>query len=116
MAETMRDRLSRVKESSPWVRKPLSEDELRPEPGAKRISPESVFMKKVEKVMKKHDETKKRMLSDSGQYLSLYHELKRAEQDFLFLYEDKERTFLDLPEVFEQKMDTMWEKVQGRKK
>ncbi len=114
--ESMRDRLSRLKESDRVVRQPLSKDDLDPQPSRALISPESIYMKKVEKVMKKHEQTKKNMLSDSGQYLSLYHELKKAEQDFLDLYEDHERKFLDLPAVFERKMDDMWEKITRRKK
>ncbi len=115
MVETMKERLERLKAKPIRVREPLTRDELSPNPSRALLTPESVYMKKVEKVMKNHAETKRKMLSDSGQYLSLYYELKKAEDDFLALLSDHEVKFLDLPDAFLQKVMTMKEKILARR-
>ena len=61
------------------------------------------------------DEKSLKMLADSGQYLSLYHELKKAEKDFFALLDDPEIKFLDLPDVFVQKVNRMKKKILNQK-
>jgi len=116
MVEEMKARLRRIKQRPVRVREPLSRDELGIEPRKKLISPESVYMKKVEKVISKHGETKRKMLSDTGQYLSLYHELKKSEDDFLALLNDPEVKFLDLPDVFLRKVADMKQEILNKRK
>ena len=116
MSESMKDRLRKIKQQPIRVRQPLSRDELGLEPVKKLISPESVYMKKVEKVISKHAETKRKMLSDTGQYLSLYHELKKAEDDFLALLDDPDVKFLELPDVFVQKVRLIRDQITNKRK
>ena len=115
MAESMKERLERLQRSTRAVRQPLTRDELDPRPSQKLITPESVYMRKVEKVMTRHANTKKKMLADTGQYLSLYHELKKLEEDFLALLDDPEIKFLDLPRVFVQKVNAMKARILNKK-
>jgi len=112
MSEHMRNRLERLKQNPVNVRRPLTVDDLDPQPSKRLITPETVYMRKVERVMMKHTETKRKMLSGSDQYLSLYHELKKAENDFLDLLADPEIKYLDLPDVFLQKIEEMKKKLQ----
>lgn len=115
MVESIRERLERLKNTPPRSFEPLQRDP-RVEEAKRMISPESVFMKKVEKVMIQYGDVKKKMLSDSGQYLSLYYELKKAEEAFLALVNDPEVKFLDLPDVFMQKVEAMRLNILAKKK
>ena len=115
MVESIRERLQRLQNTPSRPIEPLVRD-----PGAQEVrkilSPESVFMKKVEMVMTQYAEIKRKMLSDSGQYLSLYYELHKAEETFVTLVEDPEVKYLDLPEVFLQKVDALKQNILAKMK
>lgn len=115
MVESIRERLERLRNTPTKSLEPLQKDP-RVEEAKRMISPESVFMKKVEKAMMQHSDIKKKMLSDSGQYLSLYYELNKAEESFLSLVNDPEVKFLDLPDVFMQRVETMKHVILAKKK
>lgn len=98
--ETVRDRLERLKD--PYKK---------PEP---QITPETIFMRKVEKAIQKIESIRKKMLSDSAQYLSLFYELRKAEDEFLMLLDDKEMKFLDLPDSFMKLIDSTKAKIRRK--
>ncbi len=105
--DSVRERLERIKSQPRKVGLPLSEDEINPKPEKVLLSPESIFMRKIEKLMSSINSTKQKMLADSGQYLSLYYDLKKQEKEFLETLEDPELQYLDIPDVFMQKINAM---------
>ena len=115
MIESVRERLERMQNKPRRVAPPLSKDELDPRPEKVLLSPESVFMRKLEKVMKRISELKKKMNSDSGQYLSLYYDLKKAEQEFLELVDHPEVQYLDLSDIFMSKVKELKKEINNKK-
>jgi len=111
----VRERLEKLKNQSYRPGLPLSEDEINPRPEKVLLSPESIFMKKIEKLMKKIVGVKQKMHSDSGQYLSLYYDLKKFETEFLETVDDPEIQYLDLPDIFVQKIDEFRQKIKNKK-
>ena len=95
-------------------------DKMRYEPenpssGDKLLTPETIFMKKVEKSIMKIDNLRTKMTSGSEQYISLYEELKEAEQDFCKLINDPETKFMDFPSIFVSRVDTAKKKLITKK-
>jgi hypothetical protein len=115
MAESMRERLERLRNKGP-VRPPLSREDLDSEPTKKLLSPESLYMKKVDKLVTNMINLKKKMSGDSGSYLSLYYDLKKAEKQFLDALEDPEVQFLDMPEFWTQKIEDIKKQVLSKNK
>ncbi|MBT3324253.1 hypothetical protein HN681_04715 [archaeon] len=109
--DTVRERLERLKAKPRRVGLPLSEDEINPRPEKVLLSPESIFMRKIEKLMSSITSTKKKMLADSGQYLSLYYDLKKQEKEFLETLDDPELQYLDIPDIFMQKINNMKKRI-----
>lgn len=105
--ETVRERLERLKKTPPssW---PPTIHYVEREP---IITPEAVFMRKAEKIINNLESIRKKMLSDTGQYLSLFYELKKAENEFINLLQEKEVKFLDLPENFVRKLEEIKAKI-----
>jgi hypothetical protein len=108
---SVRERLEKLKNQPRRVEPALRPNEIAPSAEKVLLSPESVFMRKVEKLMKGIDELKKKMHSDTGQYLSLYYDLKKAEQDFIEAVEDADMDYLDVPRVFLQKIEQYKSKI-----
>jgi hypothetical protein len=107
----VRDRLEKMRDQPRKVAPALRDDEMSSNTDKVLLSPETVFMRKVEKSMKIIDSLKKKMHGDSGQYLSLYYDLKRAEKDFLEAVENSDIEYLDIPHVFLQKVDKYKESI-----
>ncbi|MBI5871640.1 hypothetical protein HZB88_00980 [archaeon] len=106
--ETVRERLERLKRSGGSWFSPSHPAQQREEPV---ITPESIFMRKAEKAMNQIETLRKRMLSDTGQYISLFYELKKAEDEFLVIVQEKETKFLDLPDPFLRRMEEVKSKI-----
>jgi len=104
MAESMKERLERLKNtgSDDYGFSPRRET---PQPEKKFLTPESEYMKKVEKAMTSIETLRTKMHSGTDQYISLYQELKKAEEDFLVLLQNPEEKFMDLPHVFVSKVE-----------
>ena len=114
MAETMRDRLERLKNTSSsqdfgfrTKEEPVQEKKL--------LSPETIYMKKVEKAMTQIETLRTKMHSGTDQYISLYQELKKAEEDFLSFLKDPEEKYMDLPPVFVSKVEATKKKLLTKK-
>ncbi len=116
MVESIRERLERLKNAPPKVTLPLSDQE-RSTPTERKpmITPESVYMRKVEKLIANLESMKARMKSDSGQYLSMYYDLKKAEKEFLESIEEPEAKFYDLPDAFLHRVAAIREKIETKK-
>jgi hypothetical protein len=114
MSESMRERLERIKHKGSSVRMPLSNDDLDPQPMKKLLTPESVYMKKIDKLIHNLAGLKKKMHADSGSYLSLYYDLKKAEKELLEAIEDPEKQFMDLPEIWVQKIEDLKLKIKNK--
>tara|TARA_Y100000310_G_scaffold313633_1_gene362197 strand:- start:723 stop:1073 length:351 start_codon:yes stop_codon:yes gene_type:complete len=115
MSESVRERLERMQNSPRRVAPPLSRDEINPRLEKVLLSPESVFIRKIEKVMKRIECLKKKMNSDSGQYLSLYYDLKKAEIEFLELINHPEVQYLDLSDIFMSKAKALKKEIENKK-
>ncbi len=98
MVDSVRDRLEKLK---------TSDDKL--------LTPEYIFIKKVEKSIFKMDSLRTKMTSGSDQYLSLYEELKDAEKEFLKLLDDPETKLMDFPSVFVSRVDMAKKKLLTKK-
>ena len=114
MAETMRDRLERLKNSSSYGDFEIKRKE---EPSAEKklFTPETVYMKKVDKIIGEIESLRTKMHSGTDQYISLYQELKKAEEDFLSLLQDPEQKCMDLPAAFISKVDNTKKKLLTKK-
>jgi hypothetical protein len=115
MAETVRERLEKLKERKPYVNMPLSRDDLNPQPTKKLLTPESVFIKKIDKMANHVINLKKKMHKDSGSYLSLYYDLKKAEKTLLNTIEDPEIQFMDLPQIWIDRIENIKAKLLAKK-
>lgn len=117
MAETVRERLERLKNqpSTPFRPnyQPVEERPRQEQP--KPFSPENLFMKKVEKVMNDIDILRKKMFSDSGQYLSLYYDYKKKEKEFLDIVESTETKNIDLPDFFVTRLEEFGTRLKSKK-
>ncbi|MBI5797993.1 hypothetical protein HZA98_03775 [Candidatus Woesearchaeota archaeon] len=113
--ESMRDRLERLKNSS--SNEPILpiRREQRPFEERKFLTPETQFMKKVEKTMMTIETLRTKMHSGTDQYISLYQELRKAEEDFLELLKDPERKFMDLPAAFVSRVEQTKKKLLTKK-
>lgn len=108
MADSMKDRLERLKNSS-------SDFAFEPKKEEKLITPENLYMRKVEKVIQNIDSLRTKMHSGTDQYLSLFHELKIAETEFVTLIEDPEIKFMDLPDLFLSRVEMTKKKLLTKK-
>src|SRR3989338_3837906 len=111
--ETVRDRLVRLK-NTPYQRVYESRREERPKED-KFLTPESQYMKKVEKAIMQIEVLRTKMHSGTDQYISLYQELKKAEEDFLELLKNPEEKLMDLPTAFISKVDNSKKKLLTKK-
>jgi hypothetical protein len=108
MADSMKDRLERLKNStSDFTFEPKKEEKL--------ITPEALFMRKVEKSIQSIDSLRSKMHSGTDQYLSLFHELKVAEAEFVSLLDDPETKFMDLPDLFLSRVENTKKKLLTKK-
>jgi len=111
--ESMRDRLEKLK-NSPWrVPNPVDKDVTGMH---KPVTPESVFMKKLDKAMSNIEQIRKKILADSDSYLSLFYELRKAEKEFLEILNEKEEKELILPEHYLNKIEDTKNKIRNIKK
>ena len=108
MADSMRDRLERLKNSNPDFNfEPRKEEKL--------ITPEALYMRKVEKAIQVVESLRNKMHSGTDQYLSLFHELKIAEAEFVAMIDDPETKFMDLPDLFLSRVDNTKKKLLTKK-
>lgn len=113
MADTMRERLERIKNtSSSGNFEPRREERRREE---KFLTPESQYMKKVDKVIAEIEAFRTKMHSGTDQYISLYQELKKAEEDFLELVKNPDQGFMDLPTAFTSRIESVKKKLLTKK-
>jgi len=74
------------------------------EPARKKIiTPENVFIKQMDVIIRKLDETRAKMMDkDTSMYLSYYTDLQRYEQEFVTVLKknEEEMRFMDLSETF----------------
>lgn len=107
--ETVRERLEKMRNtpSSGYREEQPRENKL--------LTPESIYMKKVERALAVVEALRSKMHTGTDQYISLYQELKFAEDEFVKLLEDPDRKFMDLPSVFLNRMDTANKKLITRK-
>ena len=114
MGETMRERLERLKNApSERVFK-----QRRDEPSAREnrlLTPETIFMRKADKVISTIEALRTKMHSGTDQYISLYQELKKAEEDFLTLLQDPEQKRMDFPTAFISKIESAKKKLLTKK-
>ena len=104
MADSMRDRLERLKNSNPDFNfEPRKEEKL--------ITPEALYMRKVEKAIQVVESLRNKMHSGTDQYLSLFHELKIAEAEFVAMIDDPETKFMDLPDLFLSRIENTKKKT-----
>ncbi len=113
MAETVRERLEKLK-NTPYQGTYESRREERPRE-EKLLTPETIYMKKVDKAIALVESLRTKMHSGTDQYISLYQELKKAEEDFLSLLQDPEEKYMDLPSAFTSKVDNTKKKLLTRK-
>jgi len=113
--DSVRERLERMKNNPRRVPSPLPNNEINPKSEKGLLSPESVFLRKIEKSMSQIKEIQSKMNSDSGQYLSLYYDLKKYEKEFLDLIDDPEIKFLDLPEMSMRRIKDLQSKIRNKK-
>ncbi|HIH14916.1 MAG: hypothetical protein QT08_C0014G0021 [archaeon GW2011_AR17] len=111
--ETVRDRLVRLKNTSfQGGFEPRREERPKED---KFLTPESQYMKKVEKAIAQVESLRTKMHSGTDQYISLYQELKVAEDEFVKLLIDPEQKFMDLPTAFISKVDNTKKKLLTKK-
>jgi len=115
MPETMRERLERLKNSSSGDFESLKKEEQPSITERKFFSSETVYMKKVEKMIHQIESLRTKMHSGTDQYISLYQELKKAEEDFLSLTQDLEQKSMDLPAVFLSRVEEVKKKLLTKK-
>ena len=114
MAETMRDRLERLKNSpSSGAFEVRKREEVQNK--EKILTPETQYMKKVEKIIGEIEALRVKMHSGTDQYISLYQELKKAEEDFLKLLQDPDEKYMDLPTAFTSKVEMAKKKLLTKK-
>tara|TARA_Y100000310_G_C20506256_1_gene726561 strand:+ start:56 stop:394 length:339 start_codon:yes stop_codon:yes gene_type:complete len=101
---TVRDRLVKLKNRPtrglPPIRRETPRDSV-------LLSPEITFIRKIESLIKNIQVIRRKMMSDSGQYLSLYYDMKKAQKVFLEAVEDPEMQYLDLSDVFQKRVNEM---------
>jgi hypothetical protein len=111
--ESVRDRLEKLK-NKPWHVAPALDKDVT---GMhKKITPESVFMKKLDKAMSNIESIRKKVLADSNSYLSLFYELRKAEREFLEILNEKEEKELLLPEHYLNKIEETKNKIRNIKR
>lgn len=113
MAETVRERLEKLK-NTPYHGGFESRRDERPRE-EKLLTPETIYMKKVDKAIALVESLRTKMHSGTDQYISLYQELKKAEEDFLALLHDPEEKFMDLPSAFVNKVENTKKKLLTKK-
>lgn len=113
MVETVRDRLEKLKNTPIQGAFESKRDEKPRE--EKLLTPETIFMKKVDKAIMQVETLRSKMHSSSDQYITLYAELKKAEEDFLSLLNDPEQKFMDLPSAFVNKVENTKKKLITKK-
>jgi len=104
--EYMKERLRRLKERPGWAFKPLDKEFLnKMEPSKVIKTPETEMQNKIEKAMKKVEDIRNKM-KDASNYLSLYYDLKKAQDEFLQLVDEMENgNFLDFPDSFVKRVN-----------
>lgn len=108
MADSIKDRLERLKNStSDFTFEPKKEERL--------VTPENLYMRKVEKAIQTVESLRNKMHSGTDQYLSLFHELKIAEAEFVTMIDDPETKFMDLPDLFLSWVDNTKKKLLTKK-
>jgi hypothetical protein len=79
------------------------------------LSPEITFIRKIESLIKEIQVIRRKMRADSGQYLSLYYDMKKAKKVFLEAIEDPEMQYLDLSDVFLKRVNEMKQLIADNK-
>lgn len=111
----MRDRLERLKNApSQRVFEPRR-DEQTSNKSDKLLTPETIYMKKMDKAMLAIEALRTKMHSGTDQYISLYQELKVAEEEFVKNLQDPEQKFMDLPTAFVSKVESTKKKLLTKK-
>lgn len=113
MADTVRERLERLK-NTPYSGgfEARREEQHREE---KVFTPESIYMKKIDKAIIQIETLRTKMHSGTDQYISLYQELKKAEEDFLSLLHNPEEKFMDLPTAFLSRVEGVKKRLLTKK-
>ena len=111
--ETVRERLEKLK-NTPYQGAYESRRDERPRE-EKLLTPESIYMKKVDKAIMQIEALRTKMHSGTDQYISLYQELKKAEEDFLSLLQDPEQKNMDFPTAFLSKVESTKKKLLTKK-
>jgi len=108
MVESVRDRLEKLKNSRWSVPNPVDKDVTGMH---KPLTPESVFMKKLDKAMSNIEAIRKKVLADSNSYLSLFYELRKAEAEFLELLKEQDDKELMLPDHYLKKIEEVKSRI-----
>ncbi len=74
---------------------------------------ERVFQQKVEKAVKRIDVLKERM-QDSEMFINLFHDLKKAENEFLELLAEAEKRKLTFPDNFNKRIEEIKSQIRQR--
>jgi len=112
---TVRERLENLKKKSrdvPKILESVPERERRPV-GDGMYTFERVFQQKVDKAIKKIGFLKEKM-EDSENFLNLFYDLKRAEEEFLKLLEEAEKRKLDFPDNFKNQIEEVKSQIRQR--
>jgi len=108
MVETVRERLEKLKHSQWRVQSPVDKDVTGMH---KSVTPETVFMKKVDKSISTIELIRKKVLADSDSYLSLFYELRKAEAEFLEVIKEIDEKALLLPDHYLNKIEQIKSKI-----
>ncbi|MFH1972810.1 MAG: hypothetical protein ABIJ18_05015 [archaeon] len=108
MVETVRERLEKLKHSQWRAHTSLDKDVTGMH---KQITPETVFMKKIDKAISNIEIIRKKVLADSNSYLSLFYELRKAEAEFLELLKELDDKELFLPDHYLTKIKQIKSKI-----
>ncbi|MDP2906998.1 MAG: hypothetical protein Q8O03_03590 [Nanoarchaeota archaeon] len=112
---SVRERLENLKKNSrdvPKVLESVPDRERRPL-GDGMYTFERVFQQKVEKVIKRIEFLKERM-EDSENFLNLFYDLKRVENEFLDLLAEAGKRKIDFPDNFNKQIEDIKSQIRQR--
>ena len=112
---SVRERLEKLKKNSqdiPNVLESVPDRERRPL-GDGMYTFERIFQQKVEKAIKKVEILKERM-EDSENFLNLFYDLKKAENEFLDLLAEAEKRKIDFPDNFNKQIEEIKNQIRQR--
>jgi len=87
----VKERLEKLKEMPIVQERPIEQKEEQ-----KPVTQENILQNKVEKALKRAEDLKAKM-SNTENYLSLFYEFKKAEEELLFLLDEAKQKSIEMP-------------------